>query len=58
VVFDQRERELNTWGVGAIGSVWEKGKSFMTIRSGKGAGGLSKNPFEVRKEGEVECAEA
>jgi hypothetical protein len=24
VVFDQRERALNTWGVGAVGFVWEK----------------------------------
>jgi hypothetical protein len=58
VVFDHRERELNTWGVGAIGSVWEKGKSFTTVRSGKGAGGLSWKPFGVRQSGEVECVEA
>jgi hypothetical protein len=60
VVFDhrERERELNTWGVGAIGSVWEKGKSFTTVRSGEGAGRLSWKPFGVRQSGEVECAEA
>jgi hypothetical protein len=27
LVFDHGERELNTWGVGAIGSIWEKGNS-------------------------------
>jgi hypothetical protein len=37
----EREREINTWGVGAVGSVWMEGKFNMTVRSGEGIGGLS-----------------
>jgi hypothetical protein len=46
VVFDHRERELNTWGVGAVGSVWEKGKSFTTVRSREGAGRVILEAFQ------------
>jgi hypothetical protein len=58
VVFGHRERDHNTGGVGTIGSIRKEGKSFMTVRSGEGVGGLSWKPFGVWKLGEVGCADA
>jgi hypothetical protein len=58
MVFDPRERALNTWGVGAIGSVREKEESFTTVRSEEGVGRLSQKPFRVRQLREAGCAEA
>jgi hypothetical protein len=46
VVFGQRERDHNTCGVGAIGSVRKEGKSFVTVRSGEGAEGLTWKPSD------------
>jgi hypothetical protein len=55
VVFGHRERDHNTGGVGTVGSVRKEGKSFTTVRSGEGAGGLSWKPFGLRDVGEAGC---
>jgi len=49
------ERELKTWGVGAVGSVWEKGESFTTVKSREGVYGLYWKPFRLRDFGEVDA---
>jgi hypothetical protein len=42
----ERERELNTRSVGAIGSVQEEGRTLTTVRSRAGARRISEKPFE------------
>jgi hypothetical protein len=51
----ERERELNTISVGAVGSIWEEGRTLTTVRSRVGVERISEKPFgslAVGKSGE------
>ena len=51
----ERERELNTISVGAVGSIWEEGRTLTTVRSRVGVKRIFEKPFgslAVGKSGE------
>ena len=55
MVFGHRERDHNTCGVWAVGSVRKGRKAFTTVRYGESTEGLTWKPFGLRAFGEVDA---